>query len=267
MSLSNMKLQVNTSIQKISTCIVLLSSLFVQPSVLAQGQVMRTFAYKPNSIYTVNAGLGVATQIVLDPAEKIKDFGTGFSSGWDIVRRDHIFYIKPKAPDAETNMYIRTDKRSYIFDLKIVTKDWKRLEEAKQAGVVYLIEFNYPDKVEGASLTLTPGFNKDGSPILPTVPANDQYMSFNMDYDYSAVDSAKFLVPVRVYDDGQVTFVQMAESAKSPVFFGKDNEKGEEFLVNFTASGAATKNVYKLHGVYPYIIIRSANSVVGVRRR
>jgi hypothetical protein len=45
---------------------VLLSSLFVQSHVLAQGQVLRTFVYKPNSIYTVNAGLGVATQIVLD---------------------------------------------------------------------------------------------------------------------------------------------------------------------------------------------------------
>jgi type IV secretion system protein VirB9 len=261
-----MKLQFNINLQKISACVVLLSSLFVQSHVLAQGQgqgqVLRTFVYKPNAIYTVNAGLGVATQIVLDPAEKVKDFGTGFSSGWDIVRRDHIFYIKPKAPDAETNMYIRTDKRSYIFDLKIVTKDWKRIEEAKQAGVVYLIEFNYPDKVEAVSLTLAAGLNKDGTPIAPIIPANNQYLNFNMDYDYSAVEEAKWLVPTRVYDDGQVTYAQMPEAAKSPVFFGKDSDKGEEYLLNSTV----TKNVYKLHGVYPFIIIRSGSTVVGVRR-
>lgn len=259
-----MKLQFNINyLQKISAGIVLISSLFMQSNALAQGQVMRTFVFKPNSIYTVNAGLGVATQIILDPSEKVKDFGTGFSSGWDIVRRDHIFYLKPKAPDAETNMYIRTDKRSYIFDLKIVTKDWKRIEEAKQAGVVYLIEFNYPDKVDSTNLVVAAGFNKDGTPITPTVPASNQYLSFHMDYDYSAADDAKWLVPVRVYDDAKVTYVQLEESAKSPVFFGKDSDKGDEYLLNTTVS----KNVYKLHGVYPYIIIRSANTVVGVRRR
>jgi type IV secretion system protein VirB9 len=251
----------NRLYKKLCISVAVVISLLTTLHVSAQSQAQRTFVYKANAVYTVNTGLGLATQIVLDPSEKVKDFGTGFSSGWDIVRRDHIFYLKPKAPDAETNMYIRTDKRSYIFDLKIVTKDWKRIEEAKLAGAVYLIQFTYPDQVE--PLSTPTGFNKDGTPIVPIVPANNPYQSYYMDYDYSASDEAKWLVPIRVYDDGKITYVQMPDAAKAPVFFGRDSDRGEEYLLNSTV----TQRIYKLHGVYPFIIIRNANAVVGVRRR
>lgn len=251
----------NTSIKSIVASLFLLVGLMGQTAVCAQGQAQRTFVYKPNTIYSVNTGLGVATQIVLDPSERVKDFGTGFSSGWDIVRRDHIFYLKPKASDAETNMYIRTDKRSYMFDLKIVTKDWKRIEEAKLAGAMYLVQFTYPDMVD--PLISTTGFNKDGTPIKPIIPANNPYQSYYMDYDYSAADDAKWLIPVRVYDDGKITYVQMPDAANAPVFFGRDSDRGEEYLLNSTV----VKNVYKLHGVYQFIIIRNAGTAVGVRRR
>jgi type IV secretion system protein VirB9 len=256
-----MKLLNKIFTKKNALIVVLLASLFGQTNAFSQGQAQRTFVYKPNSIYTVNTGLGVATQIVLDPSERVKDFGTGFSSGWDIVRRDNIFYLKPKAPDAETNMYIRTDKRSYMFDLKIVTKDWKKIDEAKLAGAVYLVQFTYPDMVD--SLSSATIFNKEGVAIAPATPLNNPYQAYYMDYDYSAGEADKWMVPVRVYDDGIVTYVQMPDAAKSPVFFGRDSDRGEEFLLNSTV----TKRLYKLHGVYPFIIIRNGTTVVGVRRR
>jgi type IV secretion system protein VirB9 len=236
----------------------------------AHAQAQRTFVYKPDAIYAVNAGLGVATQIVLDPSEKIKDFGTGFSAGWEIVRRDHIFYLKPKDPDAETNMYIRTDRRSYMFDLKIVTKDWKRIDEARAAGVAYLIQFTYPDANDYTNpleKTLPPSIPPAQATIVkeiaPVVPASTPYQSYHMEYDYSADEGSKWLTPVRVYDDGQVTYVQMNQNANTPVFFGRSSDRGEEFLLNKTVK----KNLYILHGIYPFIIIRNGTSVVGIRRR
>ncbi len=247
---------------------VLLTCAALQP-LRVQAQAQRTFVYKPNAIYAVNAGLGVATQIVLDPSEKIKDFGTGFSAGWEIVRRDHIFYLKPKDPDAETNMYIRTDRRSYMFDLKIVTKDWKRIDEARAAGVAYLIQFTYPDandyanpleKAPAIAPALAMPTPKD---IAPIVPASTPYQSYHMEYDYSADEGSKWLTPVRLYDDGQVTYVQMNQNANTPVFFGRSSDRGEEFLLNKTVK----KNLYILHGIYPFIVIRNGTSVVGIRRR
>jgi type IV secretion system protein VirB9 len=229
---------------------------------LSEAQAVKRYTYGHNKIYPVQTGLGVATQIELDPSEKIRDYGTGFSSGWDIVRRDNVFFLKPKDPDAETNMYVRTDRRSYLFDLKIVTKDWKRLEEAKASGVTYVVQFSYPDTQDEV---LGAGVKARQDAVLADLapPKSDPYLKFNMEYEYAAADDSKWLVPLRAYDDGEVTYVQMPAHVSAPAFFGRASDRGEEFLLNKTNK----KNLYVLHGVHPFIVIRHGNSVVGVRRR
>jgi type IV secretion system protein VirB9 len=234
---------------------------------MLNAQPMRTYAYEPNKIYSINSGLGIATQIIIDPSEKVKDYGTGFSAGWDLVRRDNIFYIKPKDSDSETNMYVRTDKRSYLFDLKIVTKDWKRLEEAKLAGVTYSVNFTYPDASKDLSVTSENAQaeqNKLGlseKEVLLTTRTGSQ--TYYLDYDSSADAASKWLVPVKIYDDGKLTFVQMKNSTLAPAFFGRSSDRGEEFLVNKTLQ----KDTYIIQGVYPFLVIRFGSNVVGIRRR
>ncbi|MGO4779854.1 TrbG/VirB9 family P-type conjugative transfer protein, partial [Lysobacter sp. 2RAB21] len=103
----------------------------------ASAQVVQEYEYESNRIYQVRTGLGITTQIELSPSENILDYSTGFSSGWDLSRRDNIFYLKPKNVDVDTNMMIRTTTHSYILELKVVATDWRVLEQAKQAGVQY----------------------------------------------------------------------------------------------------------------------------------
>lgn len=210
---------------------------------------VRAYAYQPGRVYTVPTGLGIATQIVLDPAEKIRDFGTGFSSGWDIVRRDHVIYLKPKDPDAETNMYIRTDQRSYLLDLKIVSKDWIKIDEAKAQGVAYVVQFNYPDIAARNRQQLPSAADAVAD---PAAPPRSPYLSFHTDYEAASEAGAKWLTPQRVYDDGVVTYVQMPPMAQVPAFFGRLSDRGEEFLLNRSLD----KGKHVLHGVYPFIIIR-----------
>jgi type IV secretion system protein VirB9 len=105
----------------------------------ASAQVVQDYEYEPDRIYEVRTGLGITTQIELSPSEKILDFSTGFSAGWELTRRDNVFYLKPKNVDVDTNMMIRTATHSYIFELKVVATDWTALNQAKQAGVQYKI--------------------------------------------------------------------------------------------------------------------------------
>jgi type IV secretion system protein VirB9 len=63
----------------------------VAPSV-ATAQVLTRYQFKPDSIYPVNTGLGITTQIELSPNEKVLDYSTGFSGGWDLTRRDGVQY-------------------------------------------------------------------------------------------------------------------------------------------------------------------------------
>src|SRR5688500_18436251 len=152
----------------------------------AGAQVVQEYEYQPDRIYQVRTGLGIATQIELSPNEEILDFSTGFSNGWELTRRDNVFYIKPKNTDVDTNMMIRTAVHSYIFELKVVATDWTALDQAKQAGVQYKVTFRYPNNTEFVD-------HIDAAPQLSTVL--DKRRSYNFAYDYSARKPQAWLIP------------------------------------------------------------------------
>ena len=225
-------------------------------------QVVQQYEYQPNRIYPIRTGLGITTQIELSPDEKVLDFSTGFSSGWELSRRENMFYLKPKNVDVDTNMMVRTETRSYIFELKVVATDWKTLDEARRDGVEYKVTFKYPDDASfvkvSKSETDTSGLS---TALVPT-------RSYNFNYDYSTrAKGAPWLVPVNVYDDGRFTYIKLSDMPKFPggdfpAVFMRESEKGEDSLVNTTVEG----NMIIVHGTYPYLVVRHGDNVVGLRR-
>jgi type IV secretion system protein VirB9 len=225
-------------------------------------QVVQQYEYQPERIYPVRTGLGITTQIELSKNEKILDYSTGFSDGWDITRRDNLFYIKPKNVDVDTNLMIRTATHSYIFELKVVATDWKTLEQAKFAGVQYKIVFTYP----GDSTFSTEATKAAVVPELNTDLVKDR--SYNFDYDYAKRRStALWLVPMNVYDDGRFTYVKMNDmkqfpTGNFPTVYMRERAHGEDAVVNTTVEG----NTIVVHGTYPFLVIRHGDNVVGLRR-
>ena len=59
--------------------ILLMLAVWAVPTA-ALAEVVQTYEYAPDKIYTVRAGLGITTQIELSPDENILDYSTGFSS-------------------------------------------------------------------------------------------------------------------------------------------------------------------------------------------
>ncbi|AND70701.1 hypothetical protein ATSB10_32470 [Dyella thiooxydans] len=235
--------------------------LLVMP--LAMAQALQTYDYQPDRIYPVRTGLGITTQIELSPSEKILDYSTGFSSGWELTRRDNVFYLKPKNVDVDTNMMVRTATHSYIFELKVVATDWKTLDQARRAGVQYKITFKYPDDTSFAAAKKQQENASAQSAAL--VPGR----SYNFDYDYATrtAKKAPWLVPVNVYDDGRFTYIRMSDmkafpTGDFPAVFMRETEHGEDSLVNTTVEG----NTIIVHGTYAYLVIRHGDYVVGLRR-
>ena len=225
----------------------------------ACAQVVQEYPYAPDSIYQVRTGLGITTQIELSANEKVVDFSTGFSNGWDLTRRDNVFYLKPKNVDVDTNMVIRTQTHSYIFELRVVATDWKVLDQAKQAGVQYKITVRYPNDTEFASRSADVG-----APLETTLDAHRHY---NFDYDFSTRTRQRWLIPVNVYDDGQFTYVRMSDltdmpSGDFPAVFARERKDAEDFVVNTTVEN----NTIVVHGTYPFLVIRHGKNVVGLRR-
>lgn len=224
----------------------------------ARAQAVQEYEYVPNRIYPIRAGLGITTQIELSPSEKIRDYSTGFSSGWDLTRRDNVFYLKPKNVDVDTNMLIRTEKHSYILELKVVATDWRALDQARQAGVQYKVLFTYPS---------TTDFSVVPDPVDELATQLDPKRVYHFDYDYATRTRQHWLVPVNVYDDGQFTYLRMNgiktfPTGSFPAVFGRSKENGEDFVVNTTVEN----NTIVVHGTYPYLVIRHGRNVVGVRR-
>lgn len=223
----------------------------------AQAQAVKTYAYTPDAIYPVHTAPGLATQIEISPSEQVRDFGTGFSSHWELVRRDNVFYIKPKSTQADTNMYIRTGQRSYLFDLKVIHKRWRTLQEARAAGVHYRVRFSYP----GAA-----GDNG----IQAIAPAADmaaaQAPEPSARYDYAASPSSEWLRPTRVHDDGRLTYIRLPRGLQIhggvPAVFGRKTVDGEDFIVN---SSYRNRQI-TVHGVYRYLVLRHGDSVLALRR-
>lgn len=239
---------------------MILHAAIIGVALPASAQVVQQYEYEPDRIYEVRTGLGITTQIELSPSEKILDFSTGFSAGWDLTRRENVFYLKPKNVDVDTNMVIRTATHSYIFELKVVATDWTALSQAKQAGVQYKITFAYPNDIEFVSEA-----DEESVPQLSTKLDKDRRYNFN--YDYSTRTKQAWLIPTNVYDDGQFTYVKMSDlkafpTGNFPAVFGRERENSEDFVVNTTVEN----NTLIVHGTYPFLVIRHGKNVVGLRR-
>jgi len=227
----------------------------------AQAQVVQQYEYAPDAIYQVRTGLGITTQIELSANEHVVDFSTGFSDGWELTRRDNVFYLKPKNVDVDTNLVIRTETHSYIFELRVVATDWKALDQARQAGVQYKVTFRYPGNVEFSS-----------KPIAAESPATlstrlEKDRRYNFDYDFATRTRQRWLVPLAVYDDGRFTYVRMSDrtdipTGDFPAVFAREREDGDDEVVNTTVEG----DTMIVHGTYPYLVVRHGRNVVALRR-
>jgi len=226
----------------------------------AWAEVIETYDYAPEKIYQVRTGLGITTQIALDPGETVTDFSTGFSSGWDLTRRDNVFYLKPKNIDVDTNLVIRTATHSYLFELRVVSTQWKTLDQARRDGVQYRILFAYPADTHFAAAAVV-------APPPPLQARLDPHRRYNFNYDVATTTHERWLVPDAVYDDGRFTYVRLQDvdgmpTSNFPAVFARDRAQGEDFVVNTTVEG----DTLVVHGTYPYLVLRHGDSVVGLRR-
>lgn len=190
--------------------------------------------------------------------KQIKDYSTGYSNGWDLARRDNVFYVKPKDEHVDTNMHIRTATHDYIIELEVVSSKWKTLDQAKHQGAKYKVSFSYPNDAE---------FSPAESSESGVSTAIDSRKNYNASYDFSANSSSQWLVPLKVYDDGQFTYIHMSDltslpSGGFPTVFGRKSVDGEEFIINTSVE----KNVIIAHGTYSYLVVRHGDNVVGLRR-
>ncbi len=205
------------------------------------------FNYREDSVYRVSSSVDYVTDIQLKPGERITSPPTaGDTVRWTIAvmesksgsqQTTHII-LKPTETDIETNLIIATDQHIYHLALR--------------SGGTHMpaVLWNYPEDNEAR---LQAALKKERASEATVTPEN-------LRFSYEISGDEVPWKPLRVFDDGLKTFIQMPRQVKvneAPVLFIVEPLE-EPLLVN-----------YRVEGDY-YIVDRlfeNAQLVVGTKKK
>jgi len=229
-------------------------SLAAPAPVLAKDARLVTREFRPDEVVRIEGRMNVQASIVFDEDEHIENVAIGDSNAWQVTpnKRANLLFVKPLAARARTNMTVVTDRHTYVFDL--IT--------SAQGTPLYILRFAYPDEPKAetpqqadAGLTREEAEAASGDPAArPVDPAS-------LNFAWAKKGKAA-LLPARVYDDGNATYLAWPVSAPIPAIQVQD-AAGTEGPVNFAARG----DVIVIDGVPDLIILRSGKDSATLRNR
>jgi len=203
--------------------------------------------YDPAAVVRVEGKAGVQATIRFAEDEHIENVAIGDSQKWQVTpnKRANLLFVKPLTERAATNMTVVTDKHTYLFDL---------VASPAHRNPVYVLGFVYPEEPEDVQQAEGLGDAGAAPTQVELAAASDPYAVVDPAELNFAWDSkgARQLVPQRIYDDGNATFLIWPAGTAMPAILIKDH-KGDEGPVNFAVRG----ETIVVEGVPREIVLRS----------
>lgn len=184
---------------------------------------IKEFMYDPNAIVSIRGQLGYELTIEFGEDERIENVSIGDSLSWQVTpnRKATLLFLKPMQKSTPTSMTVVTSQRIYSFLLTAIEG-----RNPNDPDTLLRLRFLYPQSPESL---IQP-------PLFPPPPPPPKPEDFNFNYGMSG---AKNLQPVRVFDDGYVTYFQFDNRSAAPAVFviGAD---GKEEMANTRVQGDYT---------------------------
>lgn len=212
--------------------------------------------FKDGQVYPVNAVNGIITSIIFAEGEKVLDYGSGYSTAWEFVARGNHFFLKPKAFQGTTNLVVVTDRRTYLFDVKLV---------GKRASATYSLTFRYPadeaskTQEEARKKTVDALLNQSSIPDAEKEGQPDPKLNRIYTENFGSSDLSKEIAPLEVFDDGLFTYLKFDRQTDFPAVY-RVSDSDEETLLNSHVQG----DYLVIHGVYRELRLRAGQAVVGI---
>jgi type IV secretion system protein VirB9 len=202
----------------------------------AADERIRYLTFDPDLVVTIEAVVGIVVHIVLEPGESYLAHAFGDGKAWDFAYRQHHLFLKPVAKDADSNLTVVTDKRSYHFALKLRT----------DKGVVptYELVFRYPGA--DAKRRRQEAREREVEEALER-PVRSPNVRYSMSGDED-------LAPVNCWDDGEFTSFKFGPATDLPAIYFVDAE-GKESVAGRHTSGRANEIVV-MHKVAARWVLR-----------
>ena len=176
------------------------------------------------------------TNIALQPGERVTAVHAGDTARWQISparsgpdgqETVHVI-VKPLMPDIRTNLLIMTDRRTYNLDL---------LSSANE--FIPAVRFSYPDDVLNSwDAFIAESRIRQSSELVLSDAYNLSPEDLNFDYEISTRSRNVPWRPVRVFDDGMKTYIEMParyRSLEAPVLMFYEGRQLK--LVNYRVQG------------------------------
>lgn len=211
---------------------------------------IKEFFYDPDAIVEIRGQLGYELMIEFGRDERIENVSIGDSLSWQVTpnRKATLLFLKPTSKSNPTSMTVVTNERIYSFMLKIVEGAGPNDPES-----MLRLRFLYPEPP--APVVAAPA----QPPPPPPPPPPPRPEDFNFDY---ALSGTKALYPVRVFDDGVVTYFQFDTRSPAPAIFviGVD---GKEEMPNTRIDGDYTVADF----IAEKFVVRYGNAQAELRNR
>ena len=188
-----------------------------------QGQLhpdprIRVVPYRTDAVYRLRGYVGYQIDITFAVGERFVGLGVGDAKGVAFASNANHLFLKPRATHVATNLTVLTNRRTYLFDYRVVP----RPPDPSGADVIYALRFEYPTAAPMPASRKRQQLERDLAAARAARPRN-------YDYWYCGDPSLK---PAEAWDDGVQTTLVFGARTELPAVFAL-NEDGSESLVNF----------------------------------
>lgn len=211
---------------------------------------VRQVVYRPDAVVRIEAQRGFATHIALDPQERIQVVAPGDRDGWQVVanRGDHDVYLKPQLAAHDSNLEVRTDRRSYSFDLVVLPLKTRFGNDEE----MYRVTFVYPDEATAQART-----QSDAALVSRRLAQSPAVR--NTRYSMQVMPHADDIAPTAAWDDGRFTYIRIPANRRIPAIF-RVADDGTESTVDRHMDG----DTIVVHEVARRLVLRLGKEVVGI---
>lgn len=197
---------------------------------------IRYTPYNAHDVVQLDTVIGIVTHVVLEEGEQYVTHAFGDAKAYAFaVEKNHLF-LKPKAENADTNLAVVTDRRSYHFRLTF--------QPSIQSSSVYQLAFTYPETLKKALVEKE--FEKLGQ-------------RFNLNYTMSG---DKDIAPTHAWDNGTFTYFKFADHRDLPVIYMVDADD-QESMVNRHSMGESS-NIVVVHKVHDKWVFRLGDRALAI---
>lgn len=198
---------------------------------------IQSVAYDPDKVVLLRGVLGYQMMLEFSPDERLESVSIGDSLGWQVTpnRNANLLFLKPIERNAVTNMNVVTSQRRYTFELRVLPKG------ARTDIAPYVVRFDYPRVAMATPL-----------PRQPDPPPEERNRAY-------AITGSAQNTPVRIFDDGRMTYFAWAPQASVPAIFAVSAD-GRESLVNSGVRGPYTV----VEQLAPRFVLRNGKQVATV---